>query len=95
MATHKQAIKRHKQNLKRRERNKHGKSTLRSRVKNVLQAVEANNAEKAAAAMKEAQSILSDAGQKRIIHPRAASRKISRLARKVNALSQQSPQKPA
>lgn len=89
MATHKQAIKRHRQSEKRQERNKHVKSTARSRVKKVLEVVGTGNAEAAAAALREAQSQLSDAGRKRIMHPRAASRKISRLAAKVNALRNQ------
>ena len=89
MATHKQAIKRHKQSEKRRERNKHAKSTVKSRVKKVLEVVGTKSADAAAAALKDAQSFLSDAGRKRILHPRTASRKISRLAAKVNALGKQ------
>ena len=89
MATHKQAMKRHRQNLKRRERNKHVKSSVRTRMKNVHEAIAAKNPDEAAAAFKEAQSRISDAGRKRIIHPRTASRKISRLARKLNALMNQ------
>jgi len=86
VAIHKQAEKRHRQSEKRREKNKHVKSTVRSRIKKVLQTVESKNLEAAATALGEAQSQLSDAGRKRILHPRAAARKISRLAVKVNAL---------
>lgn len=89
MAIHKQAIKRHRQSEKRHAKNKHVKSSVRSRVKKVLEKVETKSYEASVAALREAQSLLSDAGRKKIMHPRAASRKISRLAAKVNALRSQ------
>ena len=79
-------MKRHRQNQKRRERNKHVKSSVRTKIKKVIEAIEAKEPDKAAAAFIEAQSHISDAGRKRVMHPRTSSRKISRLARKINSM---------
>ena len=82
-------MKRHRQNQKRRERNKHLKSSVRTRIKGVYDAIDEKKPEEAAAALKEAQSFLMDAGRKRVLHPRMAARKISRLAKKINAMQSQ------
>ncbi len=86
MATHKQAEKRNRQNIKRRERNKHLKSTVRSRVKKVMETIESGDKAAAEAALKETQSHMDDAGRKKLFHKNMVSRKISRLTRKVNAM---------
>ena len=83
-----QAIKRHKQNLRRRAGNRHVKATVKSRVKLFLTAIEGKDTEKPKEAYKEAykeaQAQLDKAGRKKVIHRRAAARKVSRLARKLN-----------
>lgn len=86
MATHKDAIKRHRQSLKRRARNRHYRSSMRNRIKAVRQAVEAGNGEAAAAALGEATSMLHRIAGKGIIHTNTAARTISRLNSAVKAL---------
>ena len=80
----KQAIKRHKQNVERRARNRHVKATVKSRVKSFLSVIEGKETEKSKEAYKEAQAQLDKAARKKVIHRRAAARKVSRLARKLN-----------
>ncbi len=87
MANHKSALKRVRQNRKRRLRNKMRKT----RIKNLTKAVEAAIAEKAPELamekLKQAQSYIDKIGHKRgTLHRRAASRKISRLFKKVNSM---------
>lgn len=89
MATHKQALKRHRQSLKRRERNKRVKTSVKTRIKKVVEAINQKNPQEALTAFRVAQSFLSDAGRKGVIHKQTAARKTSRLARKVNALLRQ------
>lgn len=86
MATHKSAEKRDRQNKIRRERNISAKSALRTKVKTVDAAVEGKKKTEAAAALKAAAPALAKAASKGIIHKKNASRKISRLTKKVNAL---------
>lgn len=87
MANHKSAIKRHKQSIKRAMRNR----SRRTRVKNVIKDVRACIAgeDKALAekTLREATSVLGKASSKGAIHWKTAARKISRLARAVNAMN--------
>lgn len=76
-----------RQNQKRRLRNK----TRRTRIKNLSKAVETAIAEKAPekaqSCLKEAQKYIEKIGHRKgTLHRRTASRKISRLTRKVNTL---------
>ena len=86
MATHKSAEKRDRQNKKRRARNISAKSALRTKVKTVDAAVEDKKKTEAVAALKTTAPALAKAASKGIIHKKNASRKISRLTKKVNAL---------
>jgi small subunit ribosomal protein S20 len=86
LATHKSAEKRDRQNKSRRARNIAAKSALRTKVKTVDTAVEDKKKADAAAALKTAAPSLAKAASKGIIHKKNASRKISRLTKKVNAL---------
>lgn len=90
MATHKSALKRQKQDEKRRLRNVHVRSTLKTLVKKVRVAVEAEDVDKARSALAEAIPAIDKAKSHGVIHGNTASRKISRLTRLVNSL--QSPQ---
>jgi small subunit ribosomal protein S20 len=85
----KSAIKRTKTNEKRRLRNASQKSALRTAVKFADQAVAGTDANAAKDALVTAQKKLDKAVTKGLIHKNAASRKKSRLAKKVNALSVQ------
>lgn len=86
MATHASALKRARQSEKRRLRNKMVKSAIKTHAKKVLQAVEEKNLEKAREALTEAIPAIQRASLKKVLHKKTASRKISRLARKINAL---------
>lgn len=88
MANHKSALKRYRQSVVRRARNRVVKSQIKNAVKGVNQAIDQNSEPEAVrAALKAASSMLSRAGVKGTIHKRNASRKISRLTRRVNALN--------
>ena len=81
------ALKRDRQTEKRNERNR----TERTKIKSVIKAVEASvkTSEKDASvsALQKAIKTISSASSKGIIHKNNAARKISRLTKKVNALS--------
>lgn len=87
MATHKDALKRHRQSLKRRARNRHYRTMARNRVKAVRAAVEAGDVDAAQAAFKEAMSVLHRIAGKGVIHRNQAARKISRLNASVKKLA--------
>ena len=86
MATHKSAEKRDRQSVQRRERNIAAKSALKTKVKSVLSAVESKSKDTSENALKATIPALAKAGVKGVIHKKNASRKISRLTKKVNAL---------
>jgi small subunit ribosomal protein S20 len=84
VANHKSALKRAIQSEQRRQRNK----AVQTRVKNVVKDVNsamAENAEDAGQRFNVAKSVIDNAAKKGVLHKRTAARKISRLARKVNA----------
>jgi len=86
LANHKSALKRNKQNTVRNARNTHIRSTMRTYVKQVREAVAAGDAEAAKLAMEKVMPYIDKAASKGVIHKATASRKISRLAKLVNAL---------
>ena len=75
-----------RQNKKRYERNKAIKSTLRTHVRKVRDAVEEKNLDKAKTALPAAVKIINRTADKNVIHKKKASRLQSRLSKKVNAL---------
>jgi small subunit ribosomal protein S20 len=81
------AIKKARQSEARNVRNR----TERSKIKNIIKAVETaareNNKEEAAKALRQAEKVISSASSKGILHKNNASRKISRLTKRVNASS--------
>ncbi len=86
MAHHKSAIKRIKQNEKRNARNRHQKSTLKTYIKRVREAVENKDKEAAVAALKLAVPVIDKTATKGVIHKSNASRSVSRLTKLVNTL---------
>ncbi len=86
MATHKSAEKRDRQSIKRRERNTAGKSAIKTKIKSVLSALGTKDKDASANALKAAVPALDKAAAKGIIHKKNASRRISRLTKKINAL---------
>ncbi|MFH7319101.1 30S ribosomal protein S20 [Desulfurivibrio sp. D14AmB] len=88
MANHKSAMKRNRQNEVRRERNRANRTRLKTLVRRVNEAVTANSPEQAREALQAAVPGLDRAVNKGTLHRNTAARKVSRLSRRVNALSQ-------
>ncbi|NTW07424.1 MAG: 30S ribosomal protein S20 [Syntrophaceae bacterium] len=86
MATHKSAEKRDRQSVKRRERNISSKSAVKTGIKSVLSAVGTKDKEASEKALKAAIPVIDKAAAKGVIHKKNASRKISRLTKKINAI---------
>lgn len=84
MANHKSALKRAGQNARRRLRNRTVQTRVKNAVKDVRQAV-SENADNCGIRLVAAQSDIAKAAKKGVLHRKTASRKISRLARLVNA----------
>ncbi|HJV36084.1 30S ribosomal protein S20 [Geomonas sp.] len=87
MANHKSAMKRIKITAKRTERNKHERSTLRTFIKRVREAVASKDQAAAQAALAAAIPVIDGAATKGIIHSSNASRNVSRLTKLVNTLA--------
>jgi small subunit ribosomal protein S20 len=67
--------------------NKHRRSVMRGRIRKVEEAIASGDAAAAAAALQSAQPEIIRSAQKGIVHKNTAARKISRLSRRVKALS--------
>ncbi len=83
MANHKSAKKRAKQSEVRRKRN----MIVKTKMKNAVKAVTGANTEDAAAALKNAQSVIAKSAKKGVVHKKTAARKTSRLAKMINRMS--------
>ena len=86
MATHPSAEKRDRQNKKNKIRNAAVKSKTKTEIKKVLAAVEELDRESSEKALKSAITVIKKAASKGVYHKNNASRKVSRLTKKVNAL---------
>ncbi len=87
MANIKSAQKRVRQEKKRRQVNLSRRTALKTAAKKVVAAVQANDAEAAQKALREAEAKFARAKGKGTVHANTASRKVSRLAKKVAALN--------
>ncbi len=87
MANIKSAKKRVLVNQTKAERNKSIRSGVKTAMKKVFAAVEANDKAAADAALVNATSIIEKAATKGVYHKNNASRKVSRLAKAVNQMS--------
>ena len=86
MATHKSAKKRDRQSKVRRMRNRMNKTRMKSVVRQVEEALVAGSEEQAREALKEAIPVIQKTAAKGTIHKKTASRKVSRLTRRVNRM---------
>jgi small subunit ribosomal protein S20 len=86
VANIKSAEKRHRQSLKRRVRNAHWRSTVKTAIKKVREAVGGKDVAKAKDALVAAERTLKKAASKGVIHGRSASRHVARLAKSVAAV---------
>lgn len=87
LANHKSSEKRIRQTAVRTARNTHIRSTMRTYVKQVREAVAEGNLEGAKTALAKAVPCIDKAASKGVIHKATASRKISRLSKLVNDLT--------
>lgn len=85
--THKSTIRRARQAERRHERNRATINTVKTLIKKVQAAVAGKKTEEARTSLQEAASAIGKAVSKGIFHRNTASRRISRLALRVNALS--------
>ena len=87
MANSPQAKKRVRQTIRRTAVNKARRSRIRTYVRKVEEAIDAGNKDDAAAALKAAQPEIMRGAGKGVMHKKTASRKVSRLAKRVKAIS--------
>ena len=87
LANIKSAKKRILVNQTKAERNKAIKSKVKTSIKKVYAAIDANDAEAAKAALKDATVEIDKAASKGVYHKKNASRKVSRLSVAVNKLA--------
>ena len=78
-------MKRNRQSLIRRDRNRANKTKVKNLIKAVDSAIQEQSAEKAQETLKKAIPVIQRAAVKGAIHKKNASRKVSRLTKRVNA----------
>ena len=86
MANHNSAAKRDRQSKIRRLRNRMNKSAMKTAVRQVEEALLAGSEEQARAALKAAVPVIYKTAAKGSIHKKNASRKVSRLTKRVNTM---------
>jgi small subunit ribosomal protein S20 len=86
MANTRSAKKAVRQTLRRTEANKARRSRMRTSVRKVEEAIASGDKEAARTALKEAQPVIVRTAQKGMVHRKTASRKVSRLAKRVGAM---------
>lgn len=86
MANHKSAKKRDRQAKKNRLRNRMNKSAMKTAIRYVEDALVAGAEEQAKAALQVAISVICKTASKGTVHKNTASRKVSRLTKRVNAM---------
>jgi small subunit ribosomal protein S20 len=87
MANTKSAKKAARQMVRRTEVNKNRRSAVKTDVRKVEEAIASGDKNAAAAALKSAQPSLVRTAQKGVMHPKTASRKVSRLAQRIKAMA--------
>ncbi|BCL60303.1 30S ribosomal protein S20 [Desulfomarina profundi] len=87
MANHKSAEKRNRQSQVRRLRNKSNRSRMKTAIRKIDEAVVAGSADEAREALKQAIPVIAKTASKGTIHKKTASRKISRLTKRVNQMT--------
>jgi len=86
VANHKSAEKRNRQATVQRMRNRAIKSRMKNTIRQVDEAIAAGSVEKALEALKIAIPVIAKTGAKGTIHKKNASRKVSRLTKRVNSM---------
>jgi len=89
LANHKSALKRNRQSLVRRDRNRANRTKVKTAEKRIDAAIEVEGSiEKAQEALLAAVPIIERASVKGAFHKKTASRKVSRLTKRVNNFAQ-------
>ena len=86
MANHKSAAKRDRQSKMRRLRNRMNKSAMKTAIRVIEDALVAGSEEQAKAALQAAIPVIYKTVSKGSIHKKNASRKVSRLTKRVNTM---------
>ncbi|MFO7477019.1 MAG: 30S ribosomal protein S20 [Methyloceanibacter sp.] len=86
MANTKSAKKATRQATRRTEVNKARRTRLRSSVRKVEEAIASGDKAAAAAALKAAEPVIARTAQKGIVHRKTASRKVSRLVKRIGTM---------
>ena len=86
MANTRSAKKAARQTLRRTAANKMRRSRTRSFTRKVEEAIASGDKDAARAALKEAEPVLARTAQKGLTHRKTASRKVSRLAKRIGAM---------
>lgn len=86
MANHKSAEKRDRQAKLRRLRNRMNKSAMKTVIRKVEEALSGGSEEEAKAALQAAIPTIYKTASKGTIHKKTASRKVSRLAKRINKM---------
>ena len=86
MANHKSAEKRNRQATVQRMRNRAIKTRMKNTIRQVEEAIAAGSIDKALEALKIAIPVIAKTGSKGTIHKKNASRKVSRLTKRVNSM---------
>ena len=87
MANTSSAKKAARQAIKRTAINKTRRTRMRPEVRRVEEAIAAGNKDEAVQALRSAQPVIARSGQLGIVHANAASRKVSRLAKRIKAMA--------
>ena len=87
MANTKSAKKAVRQTIRRTDINKTRRTEMRGSVRKVEEAIASGNKEAAQAALKEAEPVMARTAQQGIQHRRTASRKVSRLSKRISAMA--------
>jgi len=87
VATHKSALKAHRQSLKNREHNRQFRSRLRGALRDIRAAIDKNDLKAAKESLKKTVSLIDKMASKGIIHRNAAGRYKSRIVTRLSARS--------
>ena len=87
MANTRSAKKAARQTVRRTIANKMRRSRMRGSVRKVEEAIASGDKAAAAAALREAEPVIARTAQKGMVHRKTASRKVSRLSKRVSAMA--------
>lgn len=87
MASHKSALKAHKQSVVNRDANRQSRTRLRSALRSIRKALTDGDAEGVKSSLNDTVSLIDKMAKKGVIHDNAASRYKSRLAKRLSGLA--------